>query len=97
MSRRKGRPMKYRPFLAVLCDDQLYSPAAIVRHGQKLGLFKPGLKGEALKHAKLRIRITFARLAQNHKFPEYGDGLVKLPGQAPVPGWLGKRWKAVLK
>jgi len=94
---KQGRPMKYRHFLLLLKDDQLYSAASITRYGQSLGLFGPGLKKEALALAKQRVRVAMGRLAQSHAFPTYGDGQVKLPGQAATPAWLGKRWKAVLK
>ncbi len=94
MQRRIGRPMKYKKFLLILEDDQVYTPAAIVRNGETRGLLGSQLEGEALQRARLRIRHTLSRFSKNHFFPRRGDGLVELEGQSPTPGWLGSRWKA---
>lgn len=91
-----GRPMKYGRFIENLEDDVVYTPAAIVRHGELLGLF-PATSYEKKKKAKLRIRHTLARLSVNHQFSERGDDLVFLRGQAPTRGWYGWRWKRAAK
>ena len=85
--------MKYRPFLEVLDDDQIYTPATIVRNGITKGLLDDRLKGDELRLQKLRIRHAMARYSANHFFPKKGDGYIDVPGQAPARGWLGKRWK----
>ena len=98
MQRAIGRPMKYRPFLEILEDDQVYTPATIVRNGMDHGLMDTRLKGEALRKQKLKIRHALARYSSNHFFPKKGDGYVdNIPGQPPSRGWLGKRWKEDLE
>lgn len=95
-----GRPMRYRRFLELLDDNEVYVPATIARTGESAGLFKRqgglfknDLKGRALDEAKLRVRHSLARFSSNHQFPLEGDGYVYLPGQAPIRGWYGWRWK----
>ena len=95
MTKRCGRPYKYAHFLNSLEDNTLYCPASIVSHGEGLGYFR-GNTGDNLFLAKQRVRITLGRLSNNHDFPLGGDGLVIVKGQAPIPGWLGSRWKAAL-
>jgi len=93
---RVGRPLKYRHLLDILEDDTLYSPGSIVRNGEQKGLL-PSVRSVVERNLRrLRIRHTFARFVVNHKFPQPGEGLVKLVGQAPVPGWFGATWKAAL-
>ncbi len=82
-----GRPMKYDNVLLSLDDNDLYTPAAIVRHALQNGMI------EDEKTAITRLRITLSRYSQNHEFPKAGDGLVTIKGQAPTPGWWGHRWK----
>lgn len=93
MTTRLGRPMKYAHFLAVLEDDKLYCPSTIVANGERLGFFPRGLSKQALRLKKTRVRISLGRYSWNHDFPVGGDGLVFVDGQAPIPGWFGKRWK----
>ena len=89
-----GRPMKYRTYLEVLEDEEVYSPSTIVTNGISKGLLDTRLKGKALKLEKLKIRHALARYSANHFFPKMGDGYIDdIPGQAPIRGWLGKRWK----
>lgn len=91
-----GRPMKYRHFIENLEDGVLYTPARIVQHGEMLGFFQKIRSPKLLKKEKQRIRHTLARFSTNHQFPNEGDGMVFLKGQAPTRGWTGKRWKAAL-
>jgi hypothetical protein len=91
-----GRPHKYARFLRCLEDDQIYTPAAIVRYGKSCGLFPEGISSDQERHLGLKIRHTLARLSKNHSFPAEGDGWVAIPGQAPMRGWQGWRWKAAL-
>ena len=93
---RSGRPMKYRAFLEALDDNQIYTPATIARLGEELGLFEGIEPGTELSRAKLRVRHAMARRSANYRFPVYGDGQVILPGQGPLRGWSGERWKASL-
>lgn len=97
MARPKGRPMKYAHFIKILEDNVIYTPATIVRYGVSMGFFEKGLKGPALKAAKLKVRHTLARLSANRDFPKGGDGWTVIPGQAPLRGWYGRRWKAALR
>ncbi|CAM2067762.1 hypothetical protein SCOR_20440 [Sulfidibacter corallicola] len=94
MKKTAGRPMKYAPFLLALDDDQVYSPATIVRHGEEKGILEPwGDDPEDYRRLKIKIRHSLARFSKNHGFPDEGDGIVTLAGQAPTRGWLGSRWK----
>ena len=88
-----GRPMKYKRFLEVLGDEEIHTPATIVRTGEAKGLFGQLLTGEDLKKARLKVRHSLARFSSNHGFPKAGDGWVDLAGQPPQRGWFGKRWK----
>ncbi len=92
-----GRPMKYKKFLTILRDEEIYTPATILKNGIQNGLLDESLKGEALKKQKLRIRHSLARYSSNHFFPRKGDGFVDLPGQPPLRGWTGARWKENLE
>ena len=93
--RRPGRPTKYDHIIRTLDDGTIFSPAGIARYADDQGL----LTAATLEEKRLerqRIRITLARLATNHGFPDEGDGIVRLQGQAPTPGWFGSRWKKCL-
>ncbi len=90
-----GRPMKYRKILLRLENDDLYTPAAIARFAVEVGLVKESRK-EPKKLVLQRIRIAMGRFSNNHDFPDEGDGMVIIRGQAPTPGWFGWRWKAPL-
>ena len=96
MAKPIGRPMKYKHFITILDDETVYSPASIVRLGEKQGLIDPDLDEAQRKKERLRIRHTLARFSQNHQFSQEGDGLVMIKGQTPTRGWFGKRWKAAL-
>ena len=96
MSKSAGRPMKYKHLLLALSDKNLYTPACIALNAEALGLIKvPKHKPEKL-NMRRKIRHTMARYKANHGFPENGDGIIKIFGQAPTPAWLGSRWKARL-
>lgn len=97
MPGKRGRPMKYRLFIECLDDATAYCPSSIVANGERLGLFSQHKKKKERKLAKLRVRITLGRFSSNHDFPIGGDDLVFLPGQAPIPGWYGARWKAAIE
>lgn len=91
-----AKPFKYKIFVESLDPNEIYSPASIVRHGEKAG-FLEGLSEKELKLTRRRIRHTFARLSTNRRFPYLGDGWFKLPGQAPLRGWYGWRWQDAIK
>ena len=88
-----GRPMKYRKFITILDDEEVYTPATIVRFGEERGLLDTKLPKEKLQEQRLKIRHALARYSSNHFFPRKGDGWVDLRGQPPHRGWFGKRWK----
>jgi len=95
MSERKsriGRPAKYAHVVAALDDRALYSPGKIARMASAEGYLE-GDDDESRKRAMRRLRITMVRFVNNHFFPDEGDGMVFLPGQAPTPGWYGWRFK----
>ena len=91
-----GRPMKYKQFLLILEDQEIYTPATIVRFGRSKQLFDPDLGEAASKKAGLKIRHTLARLSTNRQFPHQGDGWVSIRGQPPLRGWFGWRWKETI-
>ncbi len=95
MKSKAGRPMKYAHLLLALDDEQIYTPAAIVNHALAEGRINP-TRNEDPKQLRIKIRHSLARLSKNHGFPEEGDGMVALLGQAPTRGWFGRRWKAAL-
>lgn len=88
---RAGRPKKYQRVVLLLEDETFYSPACVADFGLKhvFAVLPP----EKQHLFRQRLRITMARFAKNNHFPTLGDGLVITPGQAPRPGYLGKRWK----
>lgn len=93
--RGRGRPPKYGSIIHHLNDHKAYTPASIVNFAIESGLIDLCMEEKKvdLQILKRRIRITLGRFANNHNFPDEGDGLVTLKGQAPVPGWMGWRWK----
>ena len=96
MARPVGRPMKYRHYLTILDDDTLYSPASIVDWGVAHGLMEPNLSEDERKDIRRKIRHTLARFSKNHQFPDDGEGLVGMYGQAPIRAWTGRTWKGGL-
>ena len=88
-----GRPLKYRHIFILLDDDVLYTAASIAMFAVRLNLLSWEDKDE-LALAKLRLRVTLGRFRAYHRFPDEGDGLLTLKGQAPCTAWLGCRWKA---
>jgi len=92
-TRKPGRPLKYTHFIMELEDDKVYSPGTIARLGQELGFFDD-IEDDDKFDARLLVRHTLARYRVNHRFPEEGDGLVKMRGQGSSTGWSGERWKS---
>lgn len=90
-----GRPRKYEAILRSLEDGELYSPAKVARYAEEKGLIR-GEDAKSLALERQRVRIAMGRWANLKEFPDDGDGLVCLKGQAPIPGWFGWRWKASL-
>jgi len=88
-----GRPMKYNKLLVLLGDDELYTPASIALFAVTCGFVEEG-RADKMRMEKQRIRIALGRFSNNHAFPDEGDGMLRLPGQAPTPAWFGWRWKA---
>ena len=79
----------------MLEEDDLYTPATIASFAEEQGLITAdNLTQRRLE--KQRMRISLGRFSNNHDFPDEGDGMVTIKGQAPTPGWFGWRWKAAL-
>jgi len=92
-TRKAGRPLKYVHFVMELDDDQIYSPGTIARLGQELG-FLDDIEDKNKSDARLLVRHTLARYRVNHRFPEEGDGVIRIRGQGSSTGWSGERWKS---
>lgn len=76
---------KYGDLIQQLEDQQLYSAGTITRFAQTIGY--------CTTHTELlRIRIVLNYCAQKH-LPRLGDGWLRPPGQGPIMGWFGWRWK----
>lgn len=87
--------MKYRYIIEALPEDDLFTPATIAAFAEGEGLLKS--RGQEQRRLeKQRIRISLGRFSNNHDFPDEGDGMVTIRGQAPTPGWFGWRWQAAL-
>jgi hypothetical protein len=88
--------MKYAPFLTVLEDEQIYTPATIARNGERRGLIPAELDPQERRLRYTRVRIALGRFSSDHDFPAGGDGFLEIPGQPPQRGWFGWRWKREL-
>lgn len=84
-------------FLLILKDDEIHTPASIVRHGERQGLIDSSQPKNTLSLERRRIRHSLGGFSRNHYFPKAGDGWVAIQGQAPSCGWFGWRWKKALK
>ncbi len=80
---------KYDDLLLQLEDQTLYSAGSIIRFAQHSQYAHMPLE-------LLRIRISLNTRATRNRFPELGDGWVRLQGQGPTPAWFGWRWKAIV-
>ena len=92
VKRRTGRPAEYIELIESLEDETVYTPAGIAIKAIKDGFVSTETESER-RLARQRIRINFGRFSNLHKFPDRGDDMVKIKGQAPTPGWYGWRWK----
>lgn len=88
--------MKYRDLLEQLDNEVVYTPATIAAYAEEINYINEADEGMH-RLMKQRIRITLGRYSNNHKFPDEGDGMVIIRGQAPTPGWFGWRWKRALR
>ncbi len=80
---------KYDDLLEQLHNDELYSSGRIVQLA-RARVYLTEVR------ALLRMRIALNARANRACFDSAGDGLVKLAGQAPTPGWFGWRWKKLV-
>jgi len=90
--------MKYQFIIERLDNGTLFSPASIAQFAMAEGLLEDDRDGteDTDRLLKQRIRVSMGRYSNNHEFPDQGDGLITLRGNAPTPGWFGWRWKAPL-
>ena len=92
-----GRPRIYNEIIKMLREDELYTPAVIAQFAEAHDMLPNHPQTpEQIRLAKQRIRISMIRYATIRNFQAYSDGMVKLKGQAPTPGWFGWRWIAGL-
>ena len=87
--------MKYNNLIEMLQEDDLYTPATITALAEARGMVTE-TDPDKRRLEKQRIRISLGRFSNNHEFPDEGDGMVRVKGQAPTPGWFGWRWRAAL-
>ncbi len=87
--------MKYKKLIERLDEDELYTPASIAMFAVETD-FLAAVDEDDLRLERQRVRIAMGRFSNNHAFPDEGDGMVTLRGQAPTPGWFGWRWQAAL-
>ncbi len=87
--------MKYKALLEALDKDTIYTPSTIALFAEQNGFLKAETEAER-RLEKQRIRISMGRFSNNHGFPDAGDGMVTIKGQAPTPGWSGWRWNDAL-
>lgn len=80
---------KYDDLLERLHNDELYSAGLIVQLARLSAYLND-------PPALLRLRLTLNARAGRAPFDRAGDGLVRLAGQAPTPGWFGWRWKTLI-
>ena len=85
--------MKYKRIIEMLEEDTLYTPASIAYFAEDHDMLTSKTT-EDRKAERHRIRISMGRFSNNHQFPDSGDGMVTLEGQAPTPAWYGWRWQA---
>ena len=88
--------MKYRNIIVKLDPNTLYTPATIAIFAEEFG-FLDTSDFRRLRLAKQRIRIALGRFSNNRQFPDEGDGMVTIRGQAPTPGWFGWRWQEAVR
>ena len=95
MAKQIGRPMKYKNLIMTLDERVIYTPALIARFAAENGYIEAyeAMTPREQNLAKQRIRISLGRFAKNNGFPPDGDGMIRLPGQAPNCGWFGWRWQ----
>ena len=70
----------------------IFVASTILIHARERGL----LPESQPRNDHLRYKVQLGRLATRFQFPENGDDLVMIPGQAPFPDWRGWRWHAAL-
>ena len=87
-----GRPIKYKDLLNQLNQNSLFSSAGIARFGIEVGYYE-GLTVDKRKKKMRQIYLALGRLAKSRNFPVFGDGIIRLDGQAPTPAWFGWRWQ----
>lgn len=85
------RPKKYKRLIRALDEDVVYSPATIAAFALANDLLED--EGVDLHKQSQRVRIAMGNFSNQHEFPDQGDDMVIIRGQAPKPGWYGWRWK----
>lgn len=88
--------MKYNDLIQALERGEIYTPATVAAFADKHGYVEE-LDPDKRRNRLLRIRIAMGRLSNNRAFPDCGDGMVTIRGQAPTPGWFGWRWQQAVK
>ena len=86
----RGRPMLYDKVLRALPRNELFSPATIADFARAKGLIPKD------RQSRERVRASMVRFCNNHGFPNDGDGVITLVGNAPTPAWFGWRWQEAI-
>ena len=99
MANKMGRPLKYGHIIKILDPETVYSSSMIASLAEEKQLepFDEELTTAEQRVKRIRIRAVMKRRTKRYDFPKTGDAFVFLKGQAPVPGWYGKRWLATLE
>ena len=99
MPQKRGRRMKYAPFVVRLENNNRYSVTAIVATGEQFGLLETAMKQaeKAISKAELRqlVRQSMWHLS-NHKLPPSADGSMKEAHGRWESTWFGWRWKLAM-
>ena len=95
----KGRPPKYGHIIKALDSETVYSPSMIasLAEQEQLEPFDKELTTTEKRDKRVRVRMAMGRRSNKQDFPRGGDALTFVKGQAPIPGWYGKRWLATLE
>jgi len=91
-----GRSRKYTHVFDHLDAETIYSASCIAKLMESLDLapFDRPMSDKERRVNRKRISTTMAWWMRCQERPERGDGMIKIHGQRPMPGWYGWRWQS---